>query len=71
MSDPRECEHCGSVSCTKGVCWRIKKIEYQDDGLTIRSIEYHPPQPLVVGSQFVPASPITPLPMPPYPYQAT
>lgn len=53
MSDPRSCEHCGSIHCV-AVCWRIKAIDYYEDGLSIKRIEYHPSQPVVSASQIIP-----------------
>lgn len=50
VDDPRACEHCGNIACKVGVCWRIKSIEYFEDGITTRKIEYHAPQPLAICS---------------------
>lgn len=37
----RKCQHCGLIHET--TCPRIKAIEYADDGVTLRRIEFHPP----------------------------
>lgn len=39
------CPHCGMIHQT--TCPRIKAIEYQQDGITVKRIEFHGPQPMV------------------------
>jgi hypothetical protein len=43
-----KCPHCGMTH--DATCSRIKAIEYGPDG-TVRRIEFHPPQPVVMGGQ--------------------
>jgi hypothetical protein len=40
MSD--ECRWCG-VAHPKTICPRVKAIEYQDDGVTVKRVEYFAP----------------------------
>ncbi len=35
----RTCLHCGMLHGP--TCWRIKAIEYYEDGVTVKRIEYH------------------------------
>lgn len=41
------CMYCGLTHST--VCQRIKKLEYFEDGVTIKSVELHQPQPTYDG----------------------
>lgn len=40
------CSHCGFWH--QGACLRIKAIEYHSNG-TVKRVEYHEPQPIIVG----------------------
>lgn len=42
------CPHCGMIHQT--TCPRIKAIEYNQDGVTVKRIEFHAPQQVVVGN---------------------
>jgi hypothetical protein len=41
------CPHCGMIHQT--TCSRIKAIEYNTDGVTVKRVEFHSPQPLVTS----------------------
>jgi hypothetical protein len=41
------CPYCGFVH--KTTCPRIKSLEYHPDGVTVKRITFHDPQPLHVG----------------------
>lgn len=43
------CPHCGMIHQT--TCPRIKAIEYNQDGITVKRIEFHAPVPLVAQPQ--------------------
>lgn len=45
MSDT--CPHCGLIH--KTTCARIKAIEYQPDGVTVKRVEFHGLPPVVVS----------------------
>lgn len=36
------CMYCGNIH--QGVCARVKSIEYAEDGVTVRRVEFHAPQ---------------------------
>lgn len=38
-----ECGYCGMMH--KGVCSRVKAIEYEGDGVTVKRVEFHGPAP--------------------------
>jgi hypothetical protein len=40
----QNCPHCGVIHQT--TCQRIKSIEYHDNGVTVKKIEFHAPQPV-------------------------
>lgn len=42
-----KCPHCGLIHET--TCARIKAIEYQDNGVTVKRVEFHAPAPIVSG----------------------
>jgi len=37
------CPYCGLIHAT--TCSRIRRIEYAEDGVTVRALEFHPPAP--------------------------
>jgi hypothetical protein len=41
------CPHCGMIHQT--TCPRIKAIEYNQDGVTVKRVEFHAPLPLTGG----------------------
>jgi hypothetical protein len=41
------CPHCGMIHQT--TCPRIKAIEYNQDGATVKRIEFHAPEKVVTG----------------------
>ena len=41
------CPHCGMIH--QATCHRIKAIEYNADGVTVKRIEFHAPQPITTG----------------------
>ncbi len=45
MPGGMSCPHCGAIHAT--TCPRIRRIEYADDGVTVRSIEFHAPPPSI------------------------
>lgn len=46
MTSPSEkCPHCGLIHET--TCHLIKAIEYQPDGVTVKRVEFHGPQPII------------------------
>lgn len=55
------CPYCGA-SHVGAVCHRLKRIEYNPDGLTIKAVEFHPPDagsamdPLKVCASPIPVS---------------
>lgn len=58
MGETKECGHCGLWH--SGPCPRVKSIEYYPNG-TIKSIEYHKPEP---QTWIVPTEPVLPEPPP-------
>ena len=45
---PKTCEHCGLLH--EHTCPRVRVIEYYQDG-SVKRIEFHDPQPVIVGRQ--------------------
>lgn len=41
------CLYCGNVH--QGICTRVKSIEYADDGVTVRRVEFYPTSPPLTG----------------------
>jgi hypothetical protein len=44
------CPHCGMIHQT--TCPRIKSIEYHENGVTVKRIEFHAPEPVVAQPQY-------------------
>lgn len=41
----KKCPYCDLIH--GAVCARIKSIEYHEDGVTVKRVEFHAPQPLM------------------------
>jgi hypothetical protein len=48
INDPNRCQWCGGYH--QSFCPRVKAIEYQNDGIFIKRVEFWPPEPTAHAS---------------------
>lgn len=56
---PEPCGHCGGHHLGAGVCPRVKRISYFEDG-RIKEVEYHDPEPVYHSPTLTPSYRIQP-----------